>query len=79
MIRKVTELADITSILAANLAFEFLSRMAYILPYWAQAGGGKAVGERLNDSKMRSRLKKDWEKNSNDGKIAVACVTGPTF
>ena len=43
-----------------------VSWLAYILPYWAQAGGGKAVGERLNDPKMRDRLKKDWEKNSNE-------------
>jgi N-acyl-D-amino-acid deacylase len=40
-----------------------VSWLAYILPYWAQAGGGKAVGERLNDPEVRARLRKDWEEN----------------
>jgi len=40
-----------------------VSWLAYILPYWAQAGGARAVGERLNDPKVRARLRKDWEEN----------------
>jgi N-acyl-D-amino-acid deacylase len=39
------------------------SRLAYILPYWAQAGGARAVGERLSDPEVRARLRKDWEEN----------------
>jgi len=39
--------------------------LAYILPYWAQAGGARAVGERLSDpgNEVRTRLRKDWEEN----------------
>jgi len=40
-----------------------VSWLAYILPYWAQAGGARAVGERLSDPQMRARLRKDWEEN----------------
>jgi len=40
-----------------------VSWLAYILPYWAQAGGAKAVGERLSDPEVRARLRKDWEEN----------------
>lgn len=39
------------------------SWLAYILPYWAQAGGAKAVAERLGDPQVRARLTKDWEEN----------------
>jgi len=39
------------------------SWLAAILPYWAQAGGAKAVAERLSDPKMRTQLAKDWTKN----------------
>ncbi len=39
------------------------SWLAYILPYWAQAGGTKAVAERLRDPEVRARLTKDWEEN----------------
>ncbi len=38
-----------------------VSWLAYILPYWAQAGGARAVGERLSDPEVRARLRKDWE------------------
>lgn len=37
-----------------------------ILPNWAQAGGGKAVGARLKDAKLRAALRKDFEKNRLD-------------
>ena len=40
-----------------------VSWLAYILPYWAQAGGARAVGERLSDPDARARLRKDWEEN----------------
>jgi N-acyl-D-amino-acid deacylase len=40
-----------------------VSWLAYILPYWAQAGGAKAVGKRLSDPEVRARLRKDWEEN----------------
>ncbi|MFQ6100267.1 MAG: amidohydrolase family protein [Anaerolineae bacterium] len=40
-----------------------VSWLAYILPYWAQAGGARAVGERLSDPEVRARLRKDWEEN----------------
>ena len=40
-----------------------VSWLAYILPYWAQAGGARAVGERLGDPDVRARLRKDWEEN----------------
>jgi len=40
-----------------------VSWLAYILPYWAQAGGARAVGERLSDPEVRARLGKDWEEN----------------
>jgi N-acyl-D-amino-acid deacylase len=43
-----------------------VSWLAYILPYWAQAGGVRAVGERLNDRKVRERLRNDWEKYRNE-------------
>jgi len=34
-----------------------------MLPYWVQAGGSKAVAERLRDPQARTQLKKDWEEN----------------
>jgi len=37
--------------------------LAAILPYWAQAGGAKAVAGRLNTPDVRARLRKDWEEN----------------
>ena len=40
-----------------------VSWLAYILPYWTQAGGARAVGERLSDPEVRARLRKDWEEN----------------
>jgi N-acyl-D-amino-acid deacylase len=40
-----------------------VSWLAYILPYWAQAGGARAVGERLSNSEVRARLTKDWKEN----------------
>jgi N-acyl-D-amino-acid deacylase len=40
-----------------------VSWLAYILPYWAQAGGARAVGERLSDSAERARLRVDWKEN----------------
>jgi len=39
------------------------SWLACMLPYWAQAGGSKAVAERLRDPKVRLQLLKDWEEN----------------
>jgi len=43
-----------------------VSWLAYILPYWAQAGGSKAVAERLSDPEVRARLRKDWEENHTE-------------
>jgi N-acyl-D-amino-acid deacylase len=40
-----------------------VSWLAYILPYWAQAGGAWAVGKRLSDPEARARLRADWEEN----------------
>jgi N-acyl-D-amino-acid deacylase len=40
--------------------------LAAILPNWAQAGGVKAVAERLRDPKIRADLRKDWETNPAD-------------
>jgi N-acyl-D-amino-acid deacylase len=40
-----------------------LSWLAYILPYWAQAGGASEVAQRLRDPEVRSRLQVDWEAN----------------
>jgi N-acyl-D-amino-acid deacylase len=40
-----------------------VSWLAYILPYWAQTGGARAVGERLSDPEARARLRMDWEEN----------------
>jgi N-acyl-D-amino-acid deacylase len=40
--------------------------LAALLPYWAQAGGAKAVAERLTDPEMRARLRKDWQENRAD-------------
>ena len=34
-----------------------------ILPYWAQAGGAKAVAQRLTDPEVRAQLRRDWEEN----------------
>ena len=43
-----------------------VSWLAYILPYWAQADGARAVGERLSDPGARARLRKDWEENRGE-------------
>ncbi|MEE9508151.1 MAG: D-aminoacylase [Anaerolineales bacterium] len=40
-----------------------LSWLAYILPYWAQAGGALEVAQRLRDPEVRSRLREDWKAN----------------
>jgi len=32
-----------------------------ILPGWAQAGGAKAIAERLSDPQVRARLRRDWK------------------
>lgn len=37
--------------------------LAAMLPYWAQAGGSKAVAERLRDPEVRAELRRDWEEN----------------
>ena len=37
--------------------------LAALLPYWGQAGGYKAVAQRLSDSKVRARLREDWKDN----------------
>jgi N-acyl-D-amino-acid deacylase len=39
------------------------SWLASMLPFWAQAGGHKAIAERLSDPEVRARLTKDWEEN----------------
>ena len=39
------------------------SWLAAMMPYWAQAGGGKAIAERLSDPETRARLRQDWEEN----------------
>ena len=39
------------------------SWLAAILPYWAQAGGARAVADRLSDPEVRAQLRKDWEEN----------------
>jgi N-acyl-D-amino-acid deacylase len=39
------------------------SWLAYILPYWAQAGGTKAVAKRLCDPQVRAQLRIDWAEN----------------
>jgi len=40
-----------------------VSWLAYILPYWAQAGGTRTVGQRLSDPETRARLREDWAEN----------------
>jgi N-acyl-D-amino-acid deacylase len=40
--------------------------LAAMLPYWAQAGGGRAVARRVADPAIRTRLKADWEENRVD-------------
>jgi N-acyl-D-amino-acid deacylase len=35
--------------------------LAAMLPYWAQAGGAKAVAGRLSNPEIRTQLKRDWE------------------
>ena len=37
--------------------------LAAMLPYWAQAGGAKAIAERLSAPDVQARLRKDWEEN----------------
>jgi len=39
------------------------SWLACMLPYWAQAGGAKAVADRLRDPKVRVQLRRDWQEN----------------
>ncbi|MFZ5915424.1 MAG: N-acyl-D-amino-acid deacylase family protein [Chloroflexota bacterium] len=39
------------------------SWLACMLPYWAQAGGAKAVADRLRDATIRARLRQDWEQD----------------
>jgi N-acyl-D-amino-acid deacylase len=39
------------------------SWLACMLPYWAQAGGAKAVADRLRKPKVRAQLRQDWEEN----------------
>jgi len=39
------------------------SWLACMLPYWAQAGGAKAVADRLRHSRVRAQLRQDWEEN----------------
>jgi len=43
-----------------------VSWLAYILPYWAQAGGSKAITDRLSDHKTRDQLRRDWEQNRSE-------------
>jgi N-acyl-D-amino-acid deacylase len=35
--------------------------LAAMLPYWAQAGGSRAVADRLRDPEVRAQLRQDWE------------------
>lgn len=37
-----------------------------ILPYWAQAGGGKEIAARLNEPETRARLRADFAENRAD-------------
>jgi N-acyl-D-amino-acid deacylase len=43
-----------------------VSWLAYVLPYWAQAGGTKAVAERLGEPQVRDQLREDWEENRGE-------------
>jgi N-acyl-D-amino-acid deacylase len=40
-----------------------VSWLACVLPYWAQAGGTKAVAERLGNAQVRDQLREDWQEN----------------
>ena len=40
-----------------------LSWLAYILPYWAQAGGSLRVAQRMRDPAIREQLRADWSAN----------------
>ncbi len=40
-----------------------VSNLDFILPYWAQEGGSKAVCEQLSNPEIRARLRKDWREN----------------
>jgi N-acyl-D-amino-acid deacylase len=40
--------------------------LAALLPYYAQAGGSKAVAQRLSDPAVRGNLKQDWLDNHTD-------------
>jgi len=42
------------------------SWLGCILPYWAQQGGGKAVGQRMADKATRAQLAKDFADNRAD-------------
>jgi N-acyl-D-amino-acid deacylase len=37
--------------------------LAAMLPYWAQEGGAKVVGERLREADVRAELRRDWERD----------------
>jgi N-acyl-D-amino-acid deacylase len=37
--------------------------LAGVLPYWAQAGGYRAVAERLQSPEIRNQLRQDWDAN----------------
>lgn len=37
--------------------------LSSILPYWAQAGGGKKVAKLAGDKESRKRLRQDWDEN----------------
>jgi len=65
-----------------------LSWLAYILPYWAQAGGALKVAQRLRDPQVRSQLREDWKVNRSqweerggmqdwDDLMITACHTRP--
>ena len=40
--------------------------MGSILPYWAQAGGGAVIGERLKDPQVRAKIRKEYVENRVD-------------
>lgn len=40
--------------------------LASILPYWAQAGGGRQIAARLADADTRQRLRQDYETNRGE-------------
>ncbi|MBS1252924.1 MAG: D-aminoacylase [Anaerolineales bacterium] len=40
--------------------------LSAILPYWAQAGGARAVAERLRNPEVRAQLRQDWRENREE-------------